>query len=286
MRAMSEQRHLPQEAGYNLRMRHPDFEEYFAVWAARSAQVRDSFDCVLDVRYGAGPNMTADLFPAPAEGAPIQVFIHGGYWRAMDKDVHSFPAEGFVAAGGAAVSLNYALAPAVTIDTIVEQCRSAQSSGSPTMQAGSTAILTASYVSGHSAGGHLTAMMLCTDWASARAPWQPGEGRHRHLRHLRPGAAHGDQHQRRYPARLRMRQCCNSPINNLPVVGAPLIAAVGAAETPEFVAQNRAFAEAWQARGFEAAVMEIESLHHFNVVMEMGRSGSSLTQAALAQMGL
>jgi len=52
------------------------------------------------------------------------------------------------------------------------------------------------------------------------------------------------------------------------------------------VAQNRAFAEAWQARGFEASVMEIEGLHHYTVVMEMGRPGSALTQAALAQMGL
>ena len=80
----------------------------------------------------------------------------------------------------------------------------------------------------------------------------------------------------------------NSPIHNLPSAGAGglLIAAVGAAETPAFIAQNRAFAEAWQAHGFEATVMEIEDLHHFNVVMEMGRPGSALTQAALAQMGL
>ena len=131
--------------------------------------MREALVCTLDVRYGAGPNMTADLFPAPAAGAPIQVFIHGGYWRAMDKDVHSFPAEGFVAAGGAAVSLNYALAPAVTLDTIVEQCRTAiewladnagRLNGDPDRI----------FVSGHSAGGHLTAMMLCTDWAARGRP--------------------------------------------------------------------------------------------------------------------
>ena len=166
---MNEQRHLPQEAGYNLRLRHPNFEDYFVVWEAESVRVREAFPCTLDVRYGAGPNMTADLFPAPAAGAPIQVFIHGGYWRAMDKDVHSFPAEGFVAAGGAAVSLNYALAPAVTLDTIVEQCRTAiewvadnagRLNGDPDRI----------FVSGHSAGGHLTAMMLCTDWAARGRP--------------------------------------------------------------------------------------------------------------------
>ena len=283
---MTEQRYLPQEAGYNLRLRHPDFEDYFAVWEAESVRVREALACTLDVRYGPGPNMTADLFPAPAAaaGAPIQVFIHGGYWRAMDKDVHSFPAEGFVAAGGAAVSLNYALAPAVTLDTIVEQCRTAiewladnagRLNGDPDRI----------FVSGHSAGGHLTAMMLCTDWAARGRPAGLVKGGTAisgifDLASIRETSINDDV---RLDAESALR---NSPIHHLPETGAPLIAAVGAAETPAFVAQNRAFAEAWRARGFEATVMEIEGLHHYNVVSEMGRPGSALTQAALAQMGL
>ena len=281
---MSEQRNLPQEAGYNLRLRHPDHAEYFAVWVSESARVRDTYDCILDVRYGAGPNMTADLFPAPAGGAPIQVFIHGGYWRAMDKDMHSFPAEGFVAAGGAAVSLNYALAPAVTLDTIVEQCRTAiewiadnagRLNGDPNRI----------FVSGHSAGGHLTAAMLCTDWSARGRPADlvkggtPISG----IFDLAPLMETSINDDVRLDAESAAR---NSPIHNLPAAGGPVIAAVGAAETAEFVVQNRAFAEAWQARGFEASVMEIADLHHFNVVMEMGRPGSALTQAALSQMGL
>ena len=281
---MNEQRHLPQEAGYNLRLRHPDFEDYLAVWEAESARVREALACALDVRYGAGPNMTADLFPAASGGAPIQVFIHGGYWRAMDKDVHSFPAEGFVAAGGAAVSLNYALAPAVTLDTIVEQCRTAlewvaDNAGGLNGDPGRI------FVSGHSAGGHLTATMLCTDWAARGRPADlvkggtPISG----IFDLAPLMETSINDDVRLDAEAALR---NSPIHNLPGTGAPLIAAVGAAETEAFVAQNRAFAEAWQARGFEATVMEIESLHHYNVVSEMGRPGSSLTQAALAQMGL
>ena len=281
---MSEQRDLPQEAGYNLRLRHPDFEDYFAVWEAESVRVREALACTLDVRYGAGPNMTADLFPAPAAGAPIQVFIHGGYWRAMDKDVHSFPAEGFVAAGGAAVSLNYALAPAVTLDTIVEQCRTAhrmdRRQRRPAQWRPGPHLRLRSFRRRAPHRHDAVYRLGC-----ARASRRPGEGRHRNLRHLRPGADHGDQHQRR--CRLDAESAArNSPIHHLPETGVPLIAAVGAAETPAFVAQNRAFAGAWQARGFEATVMEIEGLHHYNVVSEMGRPGSALTQAALAQMGL
>ena len=281
---MSEQRNLPEEAGYNLRLRHPDHEEHFVMWEAESARVRAALACTVDVRYGAGPNMTADLFPAPAGGAPIQVFIHGGYWRAMDKDVHSFPAEGFVAAGGAAVSLNYALAPAVTLDTIVEQCRVAlewiadnagRLNGDPDRI----------FVSGHSAGGHLTATMLCTDWAARERPADLVKGGTAisgifDLAPLMETSINDD-------IRLDVESAArNSPIHNLPAAGAPLIAAVGAEETAAFVAQNRAFAETWRARGFEATVMEIEGLNHYNVVMEMGRPGSALTKAALAQMGL
>lgn len=281
---MSEQRNLPQEAGYNLRLRHPEFEEYFAVWESESARVRAACACTLDVRYGDGPNMTADLFLAPAGAAPVQVFIHGGYWRAMDKSSHSFPAEGFVAAGGAVVSLNYVLAPAATFDTIVEQCRSALewvADNAERLNGDPRRI----FVSGHSAGGHLTAMMLCTDWAARGRPADLVKGGTAisGIFDLAPLMETSINDDLRLDAESAAR---NSPILNLPAAGAPLIAAVGAAETAEFVVQNRAFAEAWQARGFDATVMEAEGLHHYTVVMEMGRPGSALTKAALAQMGL
>ena len=281
---MDEQRDLPQEAGYNLRRRHPDYEEHFAVWDAESARIRATLACTLDVRYGAGPGMTADLFPAHDGGAPIQVFIHGGYWRSMDKSSHSFPADGIVAAGGAAVSLNYALAPSVTLDAIVEQCRTAIEwvAGNAGRLGGDPGRI---FVSGHSAGGHLTGMMLCTDWAGRGRPTDlvkggtPISG----VFDLAPILETSINDDVRLDAEAAAR---NGPIHNLPAAGAPLLAVVGAEETPAFVAQNRAFAAAWRARGFAAEVMEIEGLHHFNVVTELGRPGSALTGAVLAQMGL
>ena len=281
---MSEQRELPQEAGYNLRLRHPDHAAHFAVWDAESARVRAALACTLDVRYGPGPDMTADLFPAPAAGAPIQVFIHGGYWRAMDKASHSFPAEGFVAAGAAVVSLNYTLAPAATLDTIVEQCRSALEwvADNAARLNGDAARI---FVSGHSAGGHLSAMMLCTDWAARgrSADLVKGGTAISGIFDLAPLMETSINDDIRLDAGAARR---NSPIHNLPEAGAPLIAAVGAAETAAFLAQNRAFADAWAARGFDAGTMEIEGLNHYTVVSEMGRPGSALTAAALAQMGL
>ncbi len=284
---MGGERRLANETGYNLRLRHPDFDTHFAVWERESVRVRGAFDCTLDQRYGDGPNMTLDLFPArnaPPEGAAVQVFIHGGYWRAMDKSSYSFPAEGFVEAGAAFASLNYALAPAVTLAEIVEQCRRAlewiaanagRFGGNPDRL----------FVSGHSAGGHLTAMMLCTDWAARGRPADLVKGGTAisgifDLAPLLQTSINDD-------VRLNAETAAhNSPILHLPSRPAPLIAAVGAEETPEFIAQNRAFAEAWRGRGFDATMMELAGLHHYNVVNEMGRPGSELTKAVLAQMGL
>jgi arylformamidase len=272
------------EAGYNLRMRHPDFEDYFKVWEAESKRIRKAFECSLDVRYGDGPNMTLDLFPARTGGGPIQVFIHGGYWRSLDKAYHSHPAEGFVEAGGAFASLNYALVPTVTMDTIVEQCRTALewiADNAQRFNANSAEL----YVSGHSAGGHLTGMMLCTDWAARGRPADFVKGGTAisgvfDLSAILETSVNDDV---RLDAQSAAR---NSPVMNLPAQSAPLIAAVGGDETPAFLAQNRAFAEAWQVKGFPATVMEIPGLHHFNVINELGLPGTDLTKAVLAQMGL
>ena len=172
----------------------------------------------------------------------------------------------------------------MTLDTIVEQCRTALewvSDNAGRLNGDPNRI----FVSGHSAGGHLTAMMLCTDWVQRGRPADLVKGGTAisGIFDLAPLMQTSINDDIRLDAASAAR---NSPILTLPEAGAPLIAAVGTEETAEFVAQNRAFAEAWQARGFDASVMEIKGLHHFSVVSEMGRPGSALTRAVLAQMGL
>ena len=121
-----------------------------------------------DVRYGPGPKQTVDLFPAERPRGAL-LFIHGGYWRALDKDDHSFIAPSFVAEGIGVAVVNYDLCPGVRIAHIVEQCRQAvdwltregESHGVPAQRL---------IVGGHSAGGHLTAMMFATDWKARGTP--------------------------------------------------------------------------------------------------------------------
>ena len=92
---------------YNNRALVPDFAEHLACWAADSAQARNQ-PCTLDLAYGAGPSESLDIFPAAgsakAGGAPVLVFLHGGYWRGLDKADHSFVAPTFTQTGACVVA--------------------------------------------------------------------------------------------------------------------------------------------------------------------------------------
>ncbi len=165
-------------AQYNNRARVADHAAYFAQWDRDSQIARDSVACQLDVPFldaspphsllPAGmPAPTLDVFPAAGAGnsasgpdAPVLLFIHGGWWRALDKRDHSFVAPPFVAAGVHVVVPNYSLCPAVGIDTIAMQMAQALAwTHRHFLKPGAKPPRIV--VAGHSAGGHLAAMLLC-----------------------------------------------------------------------------------------------------------------------------
>jgi arylformamidase len=148
---------------YNNRARIPEHPQIFARWAESSKLARERLKGTLDIRYGEQAGETLDVFPAAQAGAPVLVFIHGGYWRSLDKADHSFLAPAFVEAGATVVVPNYALCPAVTIETIALQMTRALAWvwRNPGVHTGDPSRIA---VVGHSAGGHLAAMMMSCRW--------------------------------------------------------------------------------------------------------------------------
>jgi len=151
------------DAQYNNRVRIPEWAQVFERWAQASALVRERTSRRLDLRYGPSSGETLDVFTAPRAQAPVVVFIHGGYWRALDKSDHSFVAASLVADGAMVVVPNYDLCPAVSVETIALQMTRALAwtwRNAP-LYGGDPRRLV---VIGHSAGAHLAAMLLCCDW--------------------------------------------------------------------------------------------------------------------------
>ncbi|MBR0641835.1 alpha/beta hydrolase [Roseomonas hellenica] len=227
------------EREYNNRARVPGHGAVIAKWARDAAAFRAAAPAGsrLAIPYGPGERQHFDLF-GPAEGQPVAMFIHGGYWQALDGSFVSHCAAGLVARGVSVAVPTHDLAPAVPLAAIVEQARAA---------ALALHRLTGRRIlaMGHSAGGHLAAMLAATDWCAidARLPQRlvgailPVSG----LFELEPllgtsvVAAMGLD---RATARVL------SP-RFLPAPGVPAHAVVGGEESSEYLRQTRDFAAAW-----------------------------------------
>jgi arylformamidase len=153
---------------YSPRLLVANHAEYFSRWAEEGKVTRAEMEPKVDLRYGSEKRQTLDYFGASKVNAPLLVFIHGGFWRAFDKSDFSWVAKPYVARGAAVAIVNYGLAPDYGLRQIVEHIR----------QACAWLYLHAAdlgfdqnrmHCAGHSAGAHLTAMMLTTDWKS-RSP--------------------------------------------------------------------------------------------------------------------
>ncbi|MDQ6685128.1 MAG: alpha/beta hydrolase [Pseudomonadota bacterium] len=233
-------------------------------FADRAASARARLGSVLDVRFGPTVDETLDVFPAAGAGAPVFVFLHGGYWRSLSAKQFSWVACGPCARGVTTVVVNYALCPKVTLDEIGRQARAAVAwtfrniaayGGDPGRIA----------VGGHSAGGQLTAMCLNTDWADWGLPPDPlaaalpisGVFDIAPLRHsyLQPEIQLDDG--------LIAR---NSPLFHVRRCATPLLTSWGGDESAEFARQSEAFHAAWLSCGNRGELLPQPGRHHLTAI--------------------
>jgi len=270
------------ERGYNNRAAVPDFQRWFDRYAELSEATRAVLNPKENLRYGDGPKETLDAFAPPAVARATFVFIHGGYWRAFDKREFSFVATPFVTQGIAVASINYDLCPDVSIATIVEQVRRAI--GWVVHEGAAYGMNTDRIVvAGHSAGGHLAAMMLTTDWPKQGLARDPivGAVSISGVHDLTPLVLSS------YNIDLKLDEVEAvrvSPVNKSPLTRAPLVIATGADETGEFVRQAWILWERWAENrpAPSSAPLLIPERNHFSIIADYADAGSELTRATLA----
>lgn len=270
---------------YLPRLTVPNVEEYLENAAQRSAAARQKLTSHIDVSYGDSPRQAFDIFPAERGGASVFCFIHGGYWRALDKSVYSNVAGPMVAAGATVALPDYDLCPDVTIPDIVDQIRRALVwvQGNISRYNGDPGRV---FVSGHSAGGHLTGMMMATDWNGMfglPADLIKGAAPLSGLFDIEPHRHTDLQADIRLTAEMA---AANSP-QRLPLhFNGSVICAVGGGESGSFHRQSKDFTAKCQEHGLTCEYVETGTDDHFGITDRLGDADDGLTQSIIAQMGL
>lgn len=240
----------------------------------------------LDVKYGKQPRERLDIFLPDADNAPMFAFIHGGYWQWNDKEGFEFLARELNAHGAAFANIEYSLCPNVSLATLTEQCRQAIAHlwrEAATYGYDRDRIV----VSGHSAGGHLTAMMQATDWPSVDPDVPPtvvSGG-------LPISGVYDVEPIRLTPlndaVQLRPEDVSDlSPMFLPPSTLSPTIIAFGGDEYDEFDRQACDLAKAWGGQGVETSTLNMPGRDHFTALSALAEPDHELFAAALKLLGL
>lgn len=269
------------DAQYNNRARVPDFQRIVDRWTRESEAVTAAGYGKLDIAYGENARNKLDIFPVNA-GKPSRslVFVHGGYWQALGRETFRYMAPAINAAGMACVLIGYPLAPDVRVGDIVDSVRQALAwlwRNGDQYGVDPDEI----HVSGHSAGGHLTAMMMGTVWPTV------AEDLPQDL--VKSGTAISGLYDLE-PVRLTYlndslgldapEAASLSPVNHPPPVDAgPLLAVVGADESDEFRRQQADYLELLDGHGSNAIGFELPGANHFTIIDGLGDPDSLLLGA-------
>jgi arylformamidase len=256
------------EVEYNNRARVPENPSIMAGWASDAAAYREQHAPRV-IAYGPGARNSIDLFPGNDEG-PVVVFIHGGYWQALDNSFFSHLAGGLNAHGISVAIPSYDLCPAVTVEEIIRQMRMATRE---LARLGRSLI-----ISGHSAGGHLAACMLATHWRAydASLPGDPVIAAYAisGLFDLVPLV--GTSINKALQLDDVTAKAASPLFWKAPARGC-LDAVVGENESAEYFRQSRTIVEHWGAAGIATRFGVIPDANHFTAIAPLADPGSPMT---------
>jgi arylformamidase len=265
----------------------PNLPQIVKRYGTVSADMRKRIGEPKRLSYGSTPIEAMDLYATKKANAPIHVFLHGGAWRAELAKDYAFPAEMFVNAGAhyIAVDFNNVIETKGDLMPMAKQCRDAVAwiaKNAASFGGDSSRI----YLSGHSSGGHLSGVVLVTDW----------EKEYGLPKDVVKGAVLVSGMYDLKPVRLSARSSyikftdemenALSTQRHLEKLNTPLLVAYGTLETPEFQRQSRDFADAVKKAGKPVELLVAEGYNHFEIIETMANPYGLLGRAALNQMKL
>ncbi|MGI9510070.1 MAG: alpha/beta hydrolase [Geminicoccaceae bacterium] len=276
------------EKQYNLRAGRPDYEvTVIPDWMTRSEQARRQLSGRLDIRYGEGERQTLDLFTCADPKAPLLVYFHGGYWQRGDKSIYSFLAVPFTERCVNVAVIGYDLCPSVTITRISEEAREALAylwRNAVDLGINRERIT----VMGHSAGGHITEMMMGTDWPTfgtdlpgtmiqSGIPVSP-------LSLLEPVRLTSLNDNVRMDA---AEAAAESPmLNHPPVTDAPQLLVVGGHETTEFHRQAGMYQDAFATVKRNIDLYVVPDVDHFDELNILANPDSDFFKKTMAMLDI
>lgn len=275
-------RHFTQEEldkQYNARATVSDIDAELKAYREKSQPMYEQLACLRALPYGDHADETLDLFPVPDQpDAPLFIFIHGGYWRALTSQDSVFMSEQLVSQGVAVAAINYTLAPAASLSHIVQQCEKALAWLHHHAPAHGVKAKHA-VVAGSSAGAHLAAMLMTADHLQRHripASWLVGgilvSGLFdlAPIQHTLPNAW----------LHLTDQDVLNlSPMHHLPATHLGLHVVVAEQDTAEFKRQSIDFAQVCQQQGNVVTYEEVANTNHFNIILDWMKPDTYLSRS-------